>query len=203
MTPNVIPFYGTIQQCWDILYSEYNRLEKILGRTPFTFEFPKHADIHDYIPKDGDEIYFEFWDSEHRHEMLSIEVEVVPEGLGLYKIFVHAHGNVFEEPLKSILPIWMEIKNAMQARGYLTDPHLPPSGNPDFLPPEPPSGSTPFTWLDWRLEMLKANGKYKLILLAPKIPISYSRLKAIHRQYKAEHGLVTDYEKQYLKRYQN
>jgi hypothetical protein len=199
MTPSVFPFYGTIQQCWNVLYSEYSRLEKTLGRTPFEFEFPKHVVIHDYTPKDGDEIYFGFWDSEHRHELLSIEVEVVPEGLGLYNIFVHAHGNVFEEPFKSILIIWMEIKNAMQAGGYLADPNTAHHESP--IPLEPPLGSDPFTWLDWRFDMIKAGKKCTLKQLAPKIPLSYGRLRSLHRTYKEERGLPNHYERQYKKRY--
>jgi hypothetical protein len=112
---HVFPFYGDIHQCWDVFYSEYHRLSEVLGRSPFEFETPKHSTIHEYVPKDGDEIIINFWDTDHKQALLVVEAEIVPDEDRQYNIFVHPQGgNSFEEPLKTALSIWKEVKNALK-----------------------------------------------------------------------------------------
>lgn len=111
---HMFPFYGTIHQCWGVFYSEYRRLSEVLGRPPFEFESPKHSTIHEYLPKDGDEIIIYFRDADRKQTLLVVEAEIVPDEDRQCNIFVHPQGgNAFEEPLKSAMSIWKEIKTAL------------------------------------------------------------------------------------------
>ncbi len=111
---HVFPFYGTISQCWDVFYSEYRRLAEVLGHPPFEFETPKHSIINEYLPKDGDEIIVNFWDADRKQIILVVEAEIVPDEDMQYNIFVHPQGNSFEEPFKSAMSIWKEVRKAMK-----------------------------------------------------------------------------------------
>ena len=122
MTTDIFPFYGTIQQCWDVCFTEYQRLKKVLGRDPFNFEIPKHADIRAYQPADGDLIYIEIRGSDNKETLVNVEVEPKAGDAHQFTIFIHAHENTFKEPGKSAIEIWKQIENVMRSRGHLTTP---------------------------------------------------------------------------------
>ena len=119
---HVFPFYGTVSQYWDVFYSECRRLAEVLGRRPFEFETPKHSIINEYVPKDGDEIIVNFWDSDRKRILLVVEAEIVADENRQYNISVHPQGNSFEEPFKSAISIWKEIKTALQRTGSRSAP---------------------------------------------------------------------------------
>ncbi len=118
---HVFSFYDTISQCWDVFYSEYRRLAEVLGHPPFEFETPKHSIINEYVPKNGDEIMVNFWDGDRKQILLVVEAEIVPDEDRQYNIFVHPQGNSFQEPCKSAMSIWKEIKSALERAGGQAD----------------------------------------------------------------------------------
>ena len=112
------PFLGSISQYWDVIYTEYKRLTVVHGQPPFTFMFPPQATIKEYIPKNGDEIIFSFWNREHTRELLSVEAALLPdEDREQVQTIVHPQGNSFEEPVKSAMATWKEIKSALKKAG--------------------------------------------------------------------------------------
>lgn len=107
-------FHGSLAQYWKVLFSEYQRLATILGRAPFEFIPPNGQTIDDYVPQNGEEIIIYFRDKEHKRELLAIEAELLPdEEKATVHVFVHPQGNAFEEPVKSAMAIWKEIKKAI------------------------------------------------------------------------------------------
>jgi hypothetical protein len=111
-------FRGNLAQYWEVLYTEYQRLGAVLGQPPFEFMAPNPQTIKEYIPKNGDEIIFTFWDKEHRQELLVVEAALLPdEDQKEVQVMVFPQGNPFEEPLKSAMSIWKEIKNALKKGG--------------------------------------------------------------------------------------
>lgn len=188
MTLDHFPFYGSIQQCWDVFLSEYERLKIVLGREPFIFEVPKHAAIHDYAPKDGDEIVIAFQDSNARHSLISVEAEPKPGDPRQFTIFVHAHENTFQEPGKSVIEIWKQVENAMRARGYLDNPKAVPQK--PVISSTPASGSDLNTWFDWYHASNQAGFKVHLEDIARETRYAYGTVRQKHAAYAKERGLL-------------
>ena len=116
-------FQGSLTQYWEVLYTEYQRLGSVLGQPPFEFMAPNLQIIKEYIPKNGDEIMITFWDKEHRQELLVVEAELLPdEDKEKVQVIVHPQGNSFEEPVKSAMSIWKEIKTALKRTGGQSAP---------------------------------------------------------------------------------
>ena len=107
-------FHGSLTQYWEALFAEYQRLAKKLGQPPFEFIPPKGQTIDEYVPKNGEEIIIYFWDKEHKRTLLVVEAELLPdEEKHVVQVFVHPQGNAFEEPVKSAMITWKEIKKAI------------------------------------------------------------------------------------------
>ncbi len=117
-----ISFQGSLTQYWEVLYTEYQRLTAALGQPPFEFMPSNPQTINDYIPKKGDEIIIHFWDKEHRQELLVVEAELLPdEDQDEVQVMVFPQGNPFQEPCKSAMSIWKEIKSALERAGGQAD----------------------------------------------------------------------------------
>ena len=111
-------FHGSLVQYWEALFIEYQRLAAILGRPPFEFMSSNSQTIKEYVPKNGDEIIIYFWDKEHKHTLLVVEAELLPdEDKEVVQIVIFPQGNSFEEPVKSAMAIWKEIKIALKRKG--------------------------------------------------------------------------------------
>jgi hypothetical protein len=83
---------------------------------------PNPQIIKEYIPKNGDEIIITFWDKEHRQELLVVEAELLPdEDREKVQVIVHPQGNSFEEPVKSAMSIWKDIKSTLKRAGGQED----------------------------------------------------------------------------------
>ena len=188
MTIHVFPFYGTIQQCWDVFFTEYNKLKNALGHEPFIFEAPKHEAIHEYAPKDGDEIMIEFQDSNARRSLISVEAEPKPGDPQQLTIFIHAHENTFQEPGKSAIQIWKQIEQTMRARGHLPDPQAVPQM--PVAPLKPASGSRLDAWFDWYHARRNAGLKTTLEDVALETGYTVGTIKQLHAAYAKERGLV-------------
>ena len=188
MTLDHFPFYGSIQQCWDVFLSEYERLKNVLGREPFIFEVPKQAAIHDYAPKDGDEIVIAFQDSNARHSLISVEAEPKLGDPRQFTIFVHAHENTFQEPGKSAIEIWKQVENAMRARGHLPEPMAVPQR--PASPQKPASDSNLITWFDWYHASNQAGFKVHLEDIARETGYAYGTVRQKHSAYAKERGLL-------------
>ncbi len=114
---HVFPLSGSLTRCWTILHAEYRRLTAVLGIPPFEFELPdpRVMNLNQYIPKNGDEIVINFWDKEHAQVLLSVELESLPdETKNMLQVFVHPHGNAFEEPVRSAMSIWKVVKKTLK-----------------------------------------------------------------------------------------
>jgi len=186
MTTDVFPFFGTIQQLWGILCSEYDKLYKALGREPFFFEQPVHSVFREYTPKDGDEIYIEFREPGKRDDLITIEFEPKAGDAGQFTVFLHVHGNAFQEPHKSAVQIWKQIEESMRARGYLPDPksaYQKPS-----LPPKPAPGSSLDGWFDWYHAALDAGFKVTLQEIARETQYAVGTTKQKHAAYAKARG---------------
>ena len=106
-------YRGSLTHYWEVLYAAYSNP----GNCPFEFELPnpKTVNVNEHVPENGDEIIINFWDKEtHRRALLTIEAELVPDEADVVHIFVHPHVNAFEEPGKSAMAIWKEIKAALK-----------------------------------------------------------------------------------------
>lgn len=116
-------FQGSLMRYWEVLYAEYQRLSISLGQPPFEFTPSNPQTMSEYIPKNGDEIIIYFWDKEHRHTLLVVEAELLPdEDVETVNVIVHPQGNPFEEPVKSVMSIWKEIKTALERKGRRSYP---------------------------------------------------------------------------------
>ncbi len=115
-------FQGSLTQYWEVLYTEYQRLTAVLGRPPFEFMPSNPQKINEYVPKNGDEIIIYFRDEEHRHALLVVEAELLPdEDEEIVQVMIFPQGNSFEEPVKSAMSIWREIKSALKRAGRQED----------------------------------------------------------------------------------
>lgn len=107
-------FHGSLVQYWEVLFTEYKKITKSLGQPPFEFTLSTGQKINEYVPKDGDEIIIYFWDKEHKRELLVVEAELIPdEDKAKVHVFVHPQGNAFEEPVKSAMATWKEIRKSI------------------------------------------------------------------------------------------
>lgn len=98
-----------------MLFTGYQSLSKSLGHPPFEFMPSNSQTINEYVPKNGDEIIIYFWDNEHKHTLLVVEAELLAdEDKEVVRVIVHPQGNSFEEPVKSAMSIWKEIRNALK-----------------------------------------------------------------------------------------
>jgi len=188
MTTDVFPFYGTIQQCWGLLASEYERLTIILGREPFVFTTPKHSVIHQYIPQDGDELRIEFYDIDPRKPLITVEAEPVPGDAREFSIFIHAHENTFHEPAKSAIQTWKQIEQTMRARGHLILPDAAPLK--PSMPPKPSRNSSLHAWFDWYHAAKVAGFKVSLAQVAQETGYQYGTVRQRHSAYANERGLI-------------
>ena len=111
-------FHGSLTQYWEVLFVGYQNFSKSLGRPPFEFMPSNRQIINEYVPNNGDEIIIYFWDKEHKRELLVVEAELLPdEDEDVVHVIVHPQGNSFEEPVKSAMSIWKEIKTVLQRTG--------------------------------------------------------------------------------------
>lgn len=116
-------FHGSLIQYWKTIYTEYQRLTATLGQPPFEFMPSNPQTINEYVPKDGDEIIIYFWDKEHKHTLLVVEAALLPdEKSEEVQVMVFPQGNSFEEPVKSAMSIWKEIKTALKRTGRRSNP---------------------------------------------------------------------------------
>lgn len=107
-------FYGSLTQYWEILYAEYRRMNAALKQPPFEIMSPSRQDINEYIPKNEHEIVINFWDKEHKHVVLVVEAETIPdEEVETVMVYVHPQGNSFEEPVKTAMLMWKKIKTEL------------------------------------------------------------------------------------------
>jgi hypothetical protein len=107
-------FHGSLTQYWDVLFAGYQNFSKSLGHPPFEFMPSNPQTINEYVPKNGDEIIIYFWDKEHKHTLLVVEAELLPdEDKEIVHVIVHPQGNAFEEPVKSAMSIWKEIRKSI------------------------------------------------------------------------------------------
>jgi len=178
---HVFPFHGTLSQSWDVFYSEYRRLSKALGRQPFEFESPKHSTIHEYVPKDGDEIIINFRDADRKQTLLVVEAEIIPDEDNGINIFVHPQGNPFEEPVKSAMSIWKEIRSALKKAGI---------GMRSEQLPKPKSGADLIIFFDRYHQEKNSGRKYTLKQVAEETGFGYLYVRQLHSRYLKERGLV-------------
>ena len=124
-------FHGSLTQFWEVIRTEYHRHKAILGRPPFTFEMPPPiTSIDEYIPGDGDEIIIYFPNKENTvKNALVVEAALLPdEDEKEVHIIVHPQGpNHLEEPLKSAMLIWKEIKLSLRKVEAAPANLLPPN----------------------------------------------------------------------------
>jgi len=112
---HTFPFQGSLTQYWDVIYAEYRRRAALLGQSPFEFMPSNPQKIDQYLPKNGDEIIIYFWDKEHRQTLLVVEAALLPdEDKEQVQVIVHPQSNPFQEPVKSAMSIWKEIKSALK-----------------------------------------------------------------------------------------
>jgi hypothetical protein len=199
-------FRGTIAQFWKLIHAEYQRLEASCGRPPFKLE-SLGGDTHpnaEYVPAPGEVLVLTFFNADYTDNVLVVEAQHRFKKTVL-DITCFPQGNAFEENNKLGYAMWAEIVHNLLAAGYFIDPQAEVIAASHTLPfpPEPPSGSDVFTWLDWRIDMLKAGQKCTLKQVASRMPRSYSRLRNIHKSYKIQRGLPNGYERRYKKRYKN
>lgn len=224
-------FLGTLDQYWKAIYAEYVRLTAILGDEPFSIavsgELP--FPISKYKPEIMDMILIQFADrkyedvSNHRVKaknkadqldrlkfygdcIVSVKATTI---LGMEQVNLDV--DVYVDALKksdgSVYARWQTIHDAWIEKGWLVNAHagnieLAQMGQKNAMPPQPPTGSDSMTWLEWRFKVLKKLGwTYTLKWMAPKIPISYPRLRANHSLFKIQKSLSNGYEKRYKKRY--
>src|SRR5258708_26473135 len=139
MMTHPIQFFGSIAQYWAVIRAEYNRLSAVLGKPPFTFMFPPPETITEYAPKRGDEIMFTFLADDIRTELLVVEAAMLPDQDPLQvQIMVHPQGDPFQEPVKSAMTIWSEIKSALERAGGKAGSFAKPSQEYDL--------KTSFAW---------------------------------------------------------
>ena len=116
-------FHGSLIQYWKTIYTEYQRFTAALGQPPFEFMPSNSQTIKEYVPKDGDEIIIYFWDKEHKHTLLVVEAALLPdEDPEEVQVMVFPQGNSFEEPVKSAMSIWKEIKTSLERTGRQSNP---------------------------------------------------------------------------------
>jgi hypothetical protein len=116
-------FQGSLAQYWEVLFTEHQRLAAVLGQPPFEFMPSNPQTIKEYVPKNGDEIIIYFWDKEHKRELLVVEAELLPdEDKEVVHVVNFPQGNSFEEPVKSAMAIWKEIKTALKRTDRRSDP---------------------------------------------------------------------------------
>lgn len=112
--PHTHNFRVSLAQYWDIFYAEYNRLKPILGYSPFALL--SGADVDTFIPNDGQETSIVFYERGNpRSEILVIDALLLPdEDHPTVQVIVHTRGNPFEEPVKSTIGIWRQIKKNLE-----------------------------------------------------------------------------------------
>lgn len=116
-------FHGSLAKYWEVLFAEYQRLDTKLKQPPFEFTLPNKQIINEYVPKNGEEIIIYFWDKEHKRTLLVVEAELLPdEEKPVVQVFVHPQGNAFEEPVKSAMVTWKEIRKAINKASKQSKP---------------------------------------------------------------------------------
>jgi hypothetical protein len=172
--PDEYFFRGTIPQYWDIVYAEYQRLDKSLGREPFEFPAPHpHTQpLAEYVPVESSVIMITFWNTENTYE-ITVDAEFSPDR-EMVQVMVFYQGPFTKEG-ESALAMWKEVKRALEKDDRLID--MTKSVGKPLMPPKPAPGSNVFTWLDWRLQMKEAHHKCTLKQIAKEIPLSYGRVR--------------------------
>jgi hypothetical protein len=114
MQPEEIYSHGSMAQYWHVIYAEYQRLHKALGRVPFklTNPDPHIVNLAEFAPANSEPILFDLLDDDYRAEALSVDAEYSRHKQAVW-IMVHDQG-VEENRCSHALSIWEEIKKALK-----------------------------------------------------------------------------------------
>ncbi|MEW6028354.1 MAG: hypothetical protein ACOYZ8_10685 [Chloroflexota bacterium] len=114
MQPEEIYFRGSISRYWKVIYAQYRRLYKRMGREPFRLTAPNPASVilAEYDPDNSHEILFELFGDERGKPAFSIDAEYSRHRQAVW-IMVHDHGAQGEKAGSALL-IWQKIKRALK-----------------------------------------------------------------------------------------
>ena len=182
--PDEYFFRGTIPQYWDIVYAEYQRLYKSLGRKPFEITAPNPAtqDLASYVPGNGDTILLAFWNTEHSYE-ISVDAEFSPDR-EMVQVMVFYQGP-FTKQGESALAVWREVKRELEKDGRLID-----VAKSMGKPPKPKNGSQLDLWFDYYHNMHAAQFNYTFKDLSRDSGHTAGHIANMHGNYKKERGLT-------------
>ena len=185
--PDEYFFRGTIPQYWDIVYAEYQRLYKSLGREPFEFTAPHpHTQpLAEYVPVESSVIMITFWNTEHTYE-ITVDAEFSPDR-EMVQVMVFYQGP-FKKEGESALAMWKEVKRALEKDDRLID--MTKSVGKPKKPQKPKPGSPLNDWFDYYHNMHAAGYKYTFNDIARETSYDAGYIANMHGNYKKERGLA-------------